>query len=391
MSELWHNAQILAGIVTRRVLTGPHSVQVSLVDACNYRCIMCWEHSSQLEGWGADEIARDYHESKKNKSTVMDIDIFKSLATSLGNMGTSQLSLAGIGEPLLHKQAVEAIAFARAAGLKVWLTTNGSRLNPELLKELIATGLEDLNVSINAGAADEYGLVHSNQEDSMFGQIIENLVWLKEYKRKKGLDMPRLALSNVVSRLNSHRALEMMETGVTVGADNVTYRPMDVFSQSRPFALKEEDYSKLHQAFKPAGELAARHGIQTNIDSFDQLVNLRFSESIPAPCFVGWVNPFVLANGDVTFCCLSREVIGNLGESSFESIWFAPSRRVLNEAALRIHRTQEPVPKSHCIGCRQSLQNQKVYRFLWPIWGRANIPERVDAEAPCQTRGARRS
>lgn len=371
MSELWHNAKIFTGILTRRVLTGPHAVQVSLVDACNYRCIMCWEHSSQLEGWGADEIARAYHESKKNKSTVMDMDVFKSLATSLGKMGTRQLSLAGIGEPLLHKQAVEAVAFARAAGLKVWLTTNGSRLNPGLLEELVDTGLEDLNVSINAGAADEYGMVHSNQEDAMFGQILDNLVWLKEYKQKKGFELPRLTLSNVVSRLNSHRALEMMETGVTVGADSVIYRPMDVFSQSRPFALKEEDYKRLHLDFRAAGELAARHDIQTNIDSFDQLVNLRFSESVPAPCFVGWVNPFVLANGDVTFCCISREVLGNLGESSFESIWFAPSRRKLNNIALRIHRTQEPVPKSRCIGCEQSLQNQKVFRYLWPLWGKA--------------------
>ena len=85
----------------------------------------------------------------------------------------------------------------------------------------------------------------------------------------------------------------------------------------------------------------------------------------------GWVAPFVLANGDVTFCCLSREVLGNLSESSFGNIWFSSSRRSLNETALRMHKTQEAVPNSRCLGCEQSFQNLKVNRFLWPLLGKS--------------------
>ena len=254
--------------------------------------------------------------------------------------------------------------------MNVWITTNGSRLNPDLMQELVTAGLDDLSVSINAGAADEYGLVHSNQENSRFEEIVENLVWLKEYKKKSGLELPRISLSNVVSNLNSHRAVDMMKTGALVGAVNVSYRPIHVFPDSKQFGLEDTDFRDLRRDLKEARAVAGSEDIATNIELFDRLVELRNSETIPAPCFAGWLYPFVLANGDVTYCCVSREVLGNLTDASFEEIWFAPDRKRLNDIALRIHKTQKPVPKSRCIGCEQMLANLRIYRRLWPLWGR---------------------
>lgn len=371
-----HNAKIVAGIVSRRVLTGPHSVQVSIVDACNYRCVMCWEHSSELDSWGADRLARDYHEQKAFKSTVMDFDLYRSFVASLRRTGTRQLGLAGIGEPLLHKRIVEAVAYAKGQGMSVWITTNGSMLNRELMRELVQAGLDDLSVSINAGARDEYRAVHTTGEEASFEAIIENLAWLDEYKRQNSLSLPRVSLSNVVCSLNSHQGQEMMETGVKAGASSVSYRPIDVFSQASKYALGEADLTRLRQAFPAAAATAREHGIATNIDSFSDLLALRESSSIPAPCFAGWLYPFVLANGDVTYCCVSREVVGNLNESSFEDIWYADRRRQLNKMALKIHKTQRPLPKSRCVGCEQMLANVKIYRRLRPLFGR---PEKKTA------------
>lgn len=370
MIDILHRARITAGIISRRVLTGPLSVQVGIVDACNYRCIMCTEHTSEISEWGVEGIHHDYHTNKQHRSTVMDLEVFKSLTISLRRTGTRRIIFSGIGEPLLHKKVVEAVAFARSLGMGVRLSTNGARLDQELIKDLVAAGLSDLNVSINAGARDEYGIVHSGEDEAMFDQIVGNLVWLKEYKKKHGLKHPRIYLSNVVCSYNSHRCVDMMRLGVKVGAYSVSYRPIDVFSETESFALKESDYEKLHNSFGEALKLAQQHRIVTDIDTFDELVALRTSSVITAPCFAGWLFPFILANGDVTYCCISREVLGNLHENSFEEIWFAPSRRKLNDMALRIHRTQRPVPKSRCFGCERMLQNQKVYRFLWPLWGR---------------------
>lgn len=371
MSDYWHSAKIVTGIITRRIITGPHSVQVSLVDACNYRCIMCWEHSSELEGWGADELAREYHDRKKLKSTVMDLDLYKEFATSLRQTGTRQIGLSGIGEPLLHKDVVETVSFAKSLGMSVWITTNGSRLNQDLMRDLAMAGLDDLSVSINAGAPDEYGLVHSNQENARFDQIIENLIWLKEYKQRQGSDLPRISLSNVVSNLNSHRGLDMMKTGVKVGAGNVSYRPIDTFDRTNQYALGKEHLDQLRTAFPEIRQLAAENNIATNTEVFDQIIALRESNSLPSPCFAGWLYPFVLANGDVTYCCVSREVLGNLEEKSFKEIWFAPDRKQLNNAAIKMHKTQTAIPRSRCFGCEQMVANIRIYGRLRFLWGRA--------------------
>lgn len=374
MKELLQGFKIATGILTRRVLAGPINVQVSIVDACNYRCIMCWEHSSLLEGWGADELARSYHEQKAYKTTTMDFDLYKSFIRSLRETGTRRICFAGIGEPLLHKRIVEAVSFAKGVGMNVRLTTNGSLLEEELMKELFAAGLDDLSVSINAGKRDEYQMVHSNQEDSKFDEIVENLVWLKEYKQKKSITKPDLHLSNVISNVNSHRTVEMMNTGIETGACSVSYRPLDVFAQTEPYALAASDLEILEEAFPEVERIASQHNIETDTATFKELIDLRSKDYIPAPCFAGWLFPMVMANGDVTYCCVSREVLGNLNDATFESIWFASSRRGMNDIALNIHRTQKPVPNSRCFGCERSLQNLRIYRYLWPLWGRASDP-----------------
>lgn len=332
---------------------------------------MCWEHSPEFEGRGAESVDKEYHAQKKIKSTIMDFDVYESFIHSLHETGTREISFAGIGEPLMHKRVVDAVSMAKSLDMKVWITTNGSLLTQELMEDLVSAGLDDLNVSINAGSADEYGLVHSNQEDSRFAEIVDSLEWLDNYKRQSGLSTPRVTLSNVLSSINSHRTLEMMRTAVKVGAINVSYRPIDVNQYTEKYALGPQDMKNLSAGFPEADALGKTNGIDNNIDFFYQLMELRAKGGIPSPCFAGWLYPFVLANGDVTFCCVSREVLGNLSERDFASIWYDKSRRKFNQAAINIHKTQIPLAKSRCLGCELTLANLKIYRRLWPLWGRA--------------------
>ena len=371
MNEFWQKSKIVAGIITKRELSGPLWATVSIVDACNYRCIMCWEHSSEVEGWGADKLYREYHANKINKATAMDYGMYQSLVESLASVGTRRLGLHGICEPLMYNQIVDAVAFAKSMGMKVSISSNGALLSHDLIKDLVEVGLDEINISINAGSREEYGQVHPKQDEIRFDQIVENLIWMKEYKATKGKQWPLVSLSNVVSNINSHRGLEMMEVGIKVGAYSVTYRPISTFTNVKQFALNQEDLDTLHDSFNRVRALANIHGISTNIEEFDQLIALRSSNHIPAPCFVGgWLSTMIMANGDVIYCCNSREVIGNLGVASFKSIWFSSERCKLNNIALRIHKTQKPLPKSRCIDCELALLNMKLYGKFWPLWGK---------------------
>lgn len=365
-----HNFKIALGVLTRRVLTGPLSVLVSIVDACNYRCIMCWEHSSELDAWGADDLARSYHENKKYKDKVMDFDLYKSFVKSLKDTGCKRVTLSGIGEPFLHKRLLDIVSYSIDNGIDLRLTSNGSLLNRDILKDLIDAKLANLSISVNAGARDEYAAVHVNQENETYDRIVDNLIWLSEYKKKKGLTTPNIHLTNVISNLNSHRVIEMMKFGVATGASSVSYRPLHVYPDIEKYELGEENIEQLRESFPVAKMLAAENHIDTDIDEFEELRDYRKINDIPAPCIAGWVAPFVLANGDVTYCCVSREVLGNLHDDSFRDIWLAPSRKKLNDMALKMHRTQESLPRTRCEGCERMLLNMRAHKLLWPLWGR---------------------
>ena len=64
--------------------------------------------------------------------------------------GTPFVVLAGIGESTLHPELNEIVKVLAEAKARVCLTTNGWNLTLETLDALVAAGLSELNVSLNA-------------------------------------------------------------------------------------------------------------------------------------------------------------------------------------------------------------------------------------------------
>ena len=111
-------------------------LRLSLTDRCNFRCRYCMpEHPQWLPG-----------------RELMNRQELLRLATLFVDDGIEELRLTG-GEPLLRKDVVACVAELnrlRDRGLqRLSMTTNGSRL-PALLDQLIAAGLDDLNISLDA-------------------------------------------------------------------------------------------------------------------------------------------------------------------------------------------------------------------------------------------------
>ncbi|MFA5679443.1 MAG: GTP 3',8-cyclase MoaA [Pseudomonas sp.] len=111
-------------------------LRLSLTDRCNFRCRYCMpEHPQWLPG-----------------RELMDRQELVRLATLFVDAGIEEIRLTG-GEPLLRRDVVACVAALsrlRERGLKrLSMTTNGTRL-PALLDDLIAAGLDDLNISLDA-------------------------------------------------------------------------------------------------------------------------------------------------------------------------------------------------------------------------------------------------
>lgn len=81
------------------------------------------------------------------------------------------------GEPLLHKQIVDMIKFAKRKGvIEVLLNTNGLLLTPELITKLATSGLDWLIVSVDGVKPETYAKIRTGGN---FEQLVRNLFNVK--------------------------------------------------------------------------------------------------------------------------------------------------------------------------------------------------------------------
>jgi len=83
----------------------------------------------------------------------------------------------GFGEPLCHPKILEMVRTAKALGAPVQLITNGTRLTPDLSRELIAAEIDVLWVSIDGASPDSYANVRLG---AMLPQVLENVAGFRD-------------------------------------------------------------------------------------------------------------------------------------------------------------------------------------------------------------------
>lgn len=119
-------------------------LRISLTDRCNLRCTYC------MPADGVPWLA---------KQNILSTDEIERVAGILARLGIVEVRLTG-GEPLLRPDLVEvvrrlALIEGENGPLQVSLTTNGIRLE-RVIDDLVAAGLERLNISIDTVRPDRF-------------------------------------------------------------------------------------------------------------------------------------------------------------------------------------------------------------------------------------------
>ena len=129
-------------------LETPFLVQIFPCYACNFKCSYCLY-----------ALPRHEHGYISDK-TFMDFELYKSVIDDMAAAGwrLKMLRFAAIGEPLLHPQITEMVAYAveKHVAATVDIVTNASMLTEKLAGELIAAGLSTLRVSLEGLSSGDY-------------------------------------------------------------------------------------------------------------------------------------------------------------------------------------------------------------------------------------------
>ncbi len=156
-------------------LSTPFILYVDPSSACNLCCSFCPCGGAHKDLWT---------EAKRCSVTVMDFDLYKKIIDDCQGFPDKikVLRLYKEGEPLVNKRLPEMIEYARDSGKfeTIDFTTNGTLLNPELNRKLVAAGLSRINISVEALSAKGYKEISNVDID--YDKFIDNIRDLYEHR-----------------------------------------------------------------------------------------------------------------------------------------------------------------------------------------------------------------
>ncbi len=145
---------------------------------CNLECRMC---PRLLEG---------------HKEGLMPLSRFDRLVPLMRHLDA--VILTGYGEPLLHPELHHFVSLVRSCGASPRLSTNGTILSREKAGHLLDAGLDNLQVSIDAGTGPTFGQIRVGGN---WERVLRNATMYHDLLRERGLP-PNTGWVFVVMRSN---------------------------------------------------------------------------------------------------------------------------------------------------------------------------------------------
>lgn len=231
-NETLNNLEILLGKETIRSV--PSTIYLDVTSVCNFRCKMCYQSQSH------------FPQTKIfNEHMAIVIDMLP----YFGN-----ITVAGLGEPLLCKRLRVFSEAAKALRCHTRLVTNGS-----LIRNRLET-LENfsiVSISFDGAVAETFETL---RHGSKFNGIVDNIRRLS----KHAPDLT-IAFSVVASRANIDELAAIVRLAGELGVDEVGMNPME---NMPVLELKASDRPRFEKQIAEAEKLAERHSISllVNID-----------------------------------------------------------------------------------------------------------------------------
>ena len=286
----------------------PLHLNIELAYGCNLRCGFCI--------FSLPPKAMNYTAKPKDK---IPFEKYCQIIDEGLKYGLCSIALNGYNEPLLQKDIVRYINYAKNAGvLDISLHTNGLLLTEDLSKELIDSGLTIIMFSIDAATKQTYERIRKSPH---FNKVINNILQFIELKKTKNKLLPLTRVSFVENKINH---LELKDF-ISFWKDKVDYFMIQSFCN--PF-VDNKEFNKIEDEY-------------------------RF-ENIP---FVICTEPFqrltITCDGNVLPCCSYYGldlIMGNIYKDSLYNIW---NGKKIKELRLKVNSSKSQQPQA-CKKCRDS-------------------------------------
>lgn len=321
-------------------LSAPLSVLWEITHRCNLRCSHCL-----TEAGGAGEGGPSLEEVRYILEQLHGMRVFK-------------ITFGG-GEPLVRPDILEVLEMVTERDMGIRLTTNGMRVDDELIERLETTNVTSVQVSIDGLESTHNGL---RGDERSFDRAVDAVRMFSEAGYWT-------LVTTAVSRTNAWEVEAILDIAVEAGAS--AFKP----SPFVPVGRAVENYEELRIGRGETMQLARRlFARRSNLPEHFQLqmdgvFPWLLAEACVPPCgeigtddrvgcSAGHSQAVITPTGDVLPCAFLREhVVGNMLEEDLASIWandvaFEPFRGMTRADLKGMCRDCMHIPE-HCLGgCR---------------------------------------
>jgi radical SAM protein with 4Fe4S-binding SPASM domain len=291
----------------------PKQINIEITNACNMRCKMC---------------SRPRYVDNINSITF---DQFRYIADIFK---PRLLSIAGLGEPLLHSELMRMSDYTyHRYGTLVSITSNGTLLHDNI-ENIANSSIYLINVSLDAACSATYKQIRGKD---FFDQIIRSICDINYFTKDKQKRNPKFGAHFVVQHDNFREINDIIQIAHKNDFINLLFLPLELESLDSELANKligDLTKNKLYDAIQSGNILSRKLGVNTNLNiwlrDFDKIwmkyeMNMTKPFSL-RPCVRPWVSLYIDHNGDITPCCLmtygaGKLVIGNIYKEDFRAIW----------------------------------------------------------------------
>ena len=319
----------------------PVCLYLETTNRCNLLCTTCPRTYEELE-----------------PPADMSWELFTRIVDQLPNIERAVLH--GVGEPMMVKNLPKMVRYLKARGTYVLFNTNGTLLNDKNGRALIAAGLDELRVSLDAANAKSYKAVRGKD---FFGRILKNVRAFRALQVREGHDKPRVSawLTGLKETLPELPAFVKVAADIGVKEvylQRLVYFEDDAIGHARPDQalyerMSREESGYVDEATALAHSLGMTFSASGAVAEPGMSLKRQDDGSPWSMCRRPWTVMYFTANGRALPCCIApfsqrgyeNYTLGDATQQSLSEIWNGPAYRSFRAGLLSDH------PPAACASC----------------------------------------
>lgn len=284
----------------------PIRFQIEASSVCNLKCEMC---------------TLSVRSSSKNDKRILAFETFKVLFDKIKPL---VVDLTGQGEPLLNKELLKIVKYAKLNGAGCGFNTNTILLNESLCEDLLNAGLDYIGCSFHSTNKKTYEKI---MVGANFETALNNIKMITTKKKELKSDII-LDIGAVISEYNYMEVPEMIhffyyDLGIEPSfSPPLSYGLDDLENKISKLSISKDIITSLKKGLELAEQLSLIKTISCLKNTINYFENKELAKQ--KQCYFPYINVMVYCTGEVRPCCYmpySKKDLGNIYKSDFEDIW----------------------------------------------------------------------